>query len=57
MFANSIASALCLASLAAAHFSIDYPEMRGDSFAEGASQYFWPCKCLVHTVLFFPSNA
>ncbi|KAH9206538.1 hypothetical protein DL95DRAFT_450773 [Leptodontidium sp. 2 PMI_412] len=43
MFANSIASALCLASLAAAHFSIDYPEMRGDSFAEGASQYFWPC--------------
>ncbi|KAH7324101.1 hypothetical protein BKA65DRAFT_80288 [Rhexocercosporidium sp. MPI-PUGE-AT-0058] len=43
MFANSIASALCLASLATAHFSIDYPEMRGDSFAEGASQYVWPC--------------
>ncbi|CZT08592.1 uncharacterized protein RAG0_13597 [Rhynchosporium agropyri] len=43
MFANSVASALCLASLTIAHFTIDYPEMRGDSFANGASQYVYPC--------------
>ncbi|KAL2062581.1 hypothetical protein VTL71DRAFT_5653 [Oculimacula yallundae] len=43
MFTTSIASALCLASLATAHFTVDYPEMRGDSFAEGASQYVYPC--------------
>ncbi|XMA09733.1 hypothetical protein WAI453_002524 [Rhynchosporium graminicola] len=43
MFANSVASALCLASLTTAHFTIDYPEMRGDSFANGASQFVYPC--------------
>lgn len=32
-----------LASLATAHFTIEYPEMRGDSFATGASQYIYPC--------------
>ncbi len=44
MLVKLITFALCSATLAAAHFSIEYPEMRGDSFAEGASQYLWPCE-------------
>ncbi|KAH7388940.1 hypothetical protein BKA64DRAFT_125559 [Cadophora sp. MPI-SDFR-AT-0126] len=49
MFVNTITLVLCLASLATAHFSIEYPEMRGDSFAEGASQYIYPCANVNHT--------
>jgi hypothetical protein len=44
MFTQIILSALLLASLANAHFTIEYPEMRGDSFATGASQWIYPCK-------------
>ncbi|RDL36398.1 uncharacterized protein BP5553_05750 [Venustampulla echinocandica] len=41
---SHVTTTLCvLVSLATAHFSIEYPEMRGDSFATGASQYIYPC--------------
>ncbi|KAE9364387.1 hypothetical protein N431DRAFT_473978 [Stipitochalara longipes BDJ] len=43
MFSRILASASVLASFAYAHFTIEYPEMRGDSFAAGASQYIYPC--------------
>ena len=32
-----------LATGALAHFSIDFPEWRGDSFGEGTNQYIFPC--------------
>ena len=50
MFAQTIASVCLLASVATAHFSIEYPQWRGDSFAMGASQYVYPCELLP----FFP---
>lgn len=54
MFIKTIAC-LSLASIATAHFSIEYPEWRGDSFATGASQWLYPCKLssiiLSHPVL------
>ncbi|KAF2742811.1 hypothetical protein M011DRAFT_374038, partial [Sporormia fimetaria CBS 119925] len=34
---------LGLAGLSAAHFTVDYPTWRGDSFADGASQWSFPC--------------
>jgi len=43
MFAKTVSSLLLLGSLASAHFTIEYPEMRGDSFADGASQWIYPC--------------
>ncbi|KAL3422914.1 Uncharacterized protein PVAG01_04661 [Phlyctema vagabunda] len=43
MFTQTLSAIAVLATLANAHFGIDYPEMRGDSFAEGASQYIFPC--------------
>jgi len=43
MFTQTTSSILLLASLASAHFTIEYPEMRGDSFADGASQWVYPC--------------
>ncbi|TVY24246.1 Uncharacterized protein LHYA1_G007028 [Lachnellula hyalina] len=43
MFSQAITVAVFLVSLASAHFSIEYPESRGDSFATGASQYIYPC--------------
>jgi hypothetical protein len=46
MFSQAITSVFFLASFANAHFSIEYPQWRGDSFATGASQYIYPCKCL-----------
>ncbi|TVY78549.1 hypothetical protein LSUE1_G005642 [Lachnellula suecica] len=42
MFSRIITSVFILASFTSAHFSIEYPEMRGDSFAAGASQYIYP---------------
>lgn len=57
MFTKTIASALMLASLATAHFTIEYPEMRGDSFATGASQYIFPCMNQSGSILkFYGSN-
>jgi len=44
MISQILASAFVLASFANAHFTIEYPEMRGDSFATGASQYIYPCR-------------
>jgi hypothetical protein len=44
MLSHILTSSFMLASFANAHFSIEYPEMRGDSFAAGASQYIYPCK-------------
>ncbi|KAF2136225.1 uncharacterized protein K452DRAFT_322545 [Aplosporella prunicola CBS 121167] len=32
-----------LLTLVSAHFTIQYPTWRGDSFADGASQWIWPC--------------
>ncbi|ELR07363.1 hypothetical protein VC83_07867 [Pseudogymnoascus destructans] len=32
-----------LASLATAHYSIVFPKWRGDSFADGTSQWIYPC--------------
>ncbi|OBT98956.1 hypothetical protein VE01_02379 [Pseudogymnoascus verrucosus] len=32
-----------LASLATAHYDLVFPEWRGDSFADGASQWIYPC--------------
>lgn len=32
-----------LASSALAHFTLSYPEWRGDSFADGADQWIFPC--------------
>ncbi|KAH8775958.1 hypothetical protein BGZ57DRAFT_887721 [Hyaloscypha finlandica] len=43
MLSYILTSSFMLASFANAHFSIEYPEMRGDSFATGASQYIYPC--------------
>ncbi|KAI1004724.1 hypothetical protein K3495_g3491 [Podosphaera aphanis] len=43
MFSQSVSSLLFLASLATAHFTIQYPEARGNAFAEGASQRIYPC--------------
>jgi hypothetical protein len=43
MFTNILASISLLASIATAHFSIQYPQWRGDSFATGASQWIYPC--------------
>jgi len=57
MFYSVITSALCLASLATAHFSIEYPEWRGDSFATGASQYIYPCMTSMQSVLLNITNA
>ena len=57
MFTKTIASVLMLASLATAHFTIEYPEMRGDSFATGASQYIYPCMKQSSSILkFYGSN-
>jgi hypothetical protein len=44
MFTRIVVSALVLVSLATSHFTMEYPEMRGDSFATGASQWIYPCK-------------
>jgi hypothetical protein len=52
MFSQSIVSLSLWATLAAAHFGIDYPEWRGDSFADGASQYIYPCKFSASANLF-----
>jgi hypothetical protein len=30
--------------LASAHFTVEYPYWRGSSFADGASQWIFPCK-------------
>jgi hypothetical protein len=57
MFYSVITSALCLASLATAHFSIEYPEWRGDSFATGASQYIYPCMTSRQSFLLNITNA
>ncbi|KAG9245421.1 hypothetical protein BJ878DRAFT_501590 [Calycina marina] len=43
MFSATILSVLGSVALVAGHFTITYPEMRGDSFATGASQYIYPC--------------
>ncbi|KAH6666973.1 hypothetical protein B0J14DRAFT_464619, partial [Halenospora varia] len=43
MLTQTLTTLLVLASTASAHFTIRYPEMRGDSFAAGASQYIFPC--------------
>nr|QOL11119.1 lytic polysaccharide monooxygenase [Podosphaera xanthii] len=43
MFCRGVSSYLFLASLATAHFNIQYPEVRGDVFAENASQRIFPC--------------
>lgn len=43
MLLKLISSISLLASLTTAHFDIEYPEMRGDSFAPGASQWIYPC--------------
>jgi hypothetical protein len=32
-----------LASLASAHYDLIFPEWRGDSFADDASQWIYPC--------------
>jgi hypothetical protein len=57
MFTKTIASALMLASLATAHFSIEYPEMRGNSFAASGSQYVFPCMNQSSSTLeFYRSN-
>ncbi|KAF2834085.1 hypothetical protein M501DRAFT_937620 [Patellaria atrata CBS 101060] len=34
---------LSLLTLTSAHFRVDYPYWRGDSFEEPASQWIWPC--------------
>jgi hypothetical protein len=36
--------AAILAQLAAAHFDLNYPYWRGDSFDPGHSQYTFPCE-------------
>ncbi|KAN0099476.1 hypothetical protein V8E51_013251 [Hyaloscypha variabilis] len=43
MVPQFLVSVFMLASIANAHFTIEYPEMRGDSFATGALQYIYPC--------------
>ncbi|KAH8591141.1 hypothetical protein B0O99DRAFT_488452, partial [Bisporella sp. PMI_857] len=43
MFTQLIAGCSLLAAMTAAHFTVEYPEMRGDSFADGASQWIYPC--------------
>lgn len=52
MFTQAVISILLLASFASAHFGIDYPEWRGDSFATGASQYIYPCKYFLLAVTY-----
>jgi hypothetical protein len=52
MFAQVVTSILFLATFARAHFSIDYPEWRGDSFATGASQYIYPCKYYIPALIY-----
>lgn len=48
---TSILSLALWASLVTAHFGIDYPEWRGDSFATGASQWIYPCANVNQTAL------
>ncbi|OCK79974.1 hypothetical protein K432DRAFT_405085 [Lepidopterella palustris CBS 459.81] len=40
---------LALLSLTSAHFSIEYPYWRGSSFAEGTSQWIFPCANVTET--------
>lgn len=44
MLSKILTSVVALATVVTAHFSIEYPEERGDSFATGASQWIYPCK-------------
>lgn len=39
---------LSLLGLASAHFLVEYPYWRGDSFAEDASQWIFPCTIPMH---------
>ncbi|KAF2279144.1 uncharacterized protein EI97DRAFT_372246 [Westerdykella ornata] len=41
---------LALAGAASAHFRVEYPSWRGDSFADGASQWLFPCANVSETV-------
>lgn len=52
MLTQLFTSVVALATVVTAHFSIEYPEMRGDSFATGASQWIYPC---TFPLLAFPS--
>ena len=61
MMSQILASAFVLASFANAHFTIEYPEMRGDSFATGASQNIYPCthhlsSSLIYILMFSGAN-
>lgn len=65
MLSISIILLTCL-QLVSAHFSIDYPYWRGDSFTAPASQYNRPCKssptnakpiCPQHLTIYTPSGA
>ena len=40
---TTISALVALVSTATAHFDVTYPEMRGDSHADGADQYIFPC--------------
>lgn len=50
MHLSTTAALLSLLSLTTAHFSVEYPEWRGDSFAEYASQYTFPCANISETL-------
>lgn len=43
MHLSTTAAFLSLLSAASAHFRIEYPTWRGDSFADDASQWIFPC--------------
>lgn len=56
MFAHTLTPLLALASVATAHFSVEYPPWRGDSFQTGASQYIYPCTSLPSLPSPFPNH-
>jgi hypothetical protein len=43
MLTQTLLLAASLLSAASAHFTIEHPEMRGDSFEAPASQWIYPC--------------
>ncbi|KAF2117307.1 hypothetical protein BDV96DRAFT_490101, partial [Lophiotrema nucula] len=49
MFSKSFVAVLSFLGSATAHFALDYPYWRGDSFAEGRSQWDFPCANVTET--------
>ncbi|KAF2009741.1 hypothetical protein BU24DRAFT_358534 [Aaosphaeria arxii CBS 175.79] len=46
---TTVTAALSAMSVASAHFLVEYPYWRGDSFEEGASQWIFPCANISET--------